>query len=150
MARPTIWMTPLLLLAACEGPTTGNTDTSVGPSTPAIVPFPAAAYTGVDEAGGYTVPILATGGDGTFAFSVPTEVVVSVAPGATPDLGVCTAVAAGTGNVGITSGDAVVYVPVTVNQYSVAQKTAGQNVFGANGCAGCHGPTGANPDITSS
>jgi len=150
MARPTIWMTPLLALAACEGPTTGNTDTSVGPSTPAIVPFPAAAYTGVDEQGGYTVPILATGGDGTFEFSVPSELVLSVAPGASPDLGVCTAVAGGIGNVEITSGDAVVYVPVTVTPYTAAQKTAGQGVFANNGCGGCHGPTGANPDITSS
>jgi len=72
MARPTTWLT-LLLLAACNGGKGGGGtgDTGAAGTTAAIVPFPAAAYTGVDEQGGYSVPILATGGDGTFTFSVP-------------------------------------------------------------------------------
>jgi len=66
------------------------------------------------------------------------------------DIGTCTAVAAGTGNVQINSGSSVAFVPVTVTQYTSAQRTAGEGVFNDNGCAGCHQPNGGNPDITSS
>src|SRR5207248_2688600 len=109
--------------------------------------FPLAVYTGVDEGGGYTTGVSASGGTG-IVWSSGDDSIASVA--GTDALGTITAKKAGSTTVVATAGTAA-SVTVKVTQYVAADKIAGMALYMTKGCgaAACHGAGGPS-DISPS
>jgi len=109
--------------------------------------FPVAVYTGFDEAGGYKVPIAASGATGiTWKSSDSSIAGVS----GNDEVATVTGLKAGTVTITASAGGKSSTATVTVEAFTSGDRSAGQAEYSSKNCgsSGCHDASG--PDVTPS